>query len=591
MIFPFLYRMTEFFGVADTPAKIALYATILATSFNCAQFVSAFPWGRISDARSRRFVLLVGMGANIVTIILFGLSRAFWWAVVSRTLNGLANGNVGVCKSYLREMCNKNTATRAYALIGLMWGVGMVVGPAAGGLLANFDETVPAFGGKGSPISYFPYLLPCLCAAALNMLALVVGSKYLLDGPALRARQAAFAAAQPGVTTPDPLVVDVDLDAMDLDSHVTAPALLGLSVLHPYSYTGTHSSGLEGREESDGDDDGDSAMSSRSMSDADDYSYDEEEEEEEEDGSGPSIPLLTVNDSVVGGVGKEDWDVEYGQSGEQTGEGDDGELMGAPLSGMAVARVLSKNRNYVLVVLVYGLLSLADMIYDETFALWSVTRPETSYGAGYGFSQIDIAIVFVIAGSTIVVAQLVFMPRAVNAFGVNAVMRFCMIGSVPILLTYPFLGPIRFTSKPLFWILLSLVALIRATLISSAFTAIVMMTNHSVMPEHLGVANGIAQSMCSLARTIGPIAGGAALTFSLSAQRPYPFNHHLVFVLAAFLQFLAVLLLFFITSSINYPLGEQPDEGMLRKRSKLRNIIPTFCRSASSRYFRLTTNE
>ena len=133
MLFPFLARMVMSFGVAESDAQVAFYAGVIAASFNFSQFISAFFWGRASDARGRRAVILFGLAGNVITVILFGLSRSFWWAVAARVLSGLSNGNVGVAKSYLAEISDETNAPKAYARMGLVWGMGMVLGPAVGG--------------------------------------------------------------------------------------------------------------------------------------------------------------------------------------------------------------------------------------------------------------------------------------------------------------------------------------------------------------------------------------------------------------------------------------------------------------------------
>jgi MFS family permease len=46
-------------------------------------------WGMLSDRIGRRPVILTGLIGTISSILLFGLSQSFMWAILSRSLCGL----------------------------------------------------------------------------------------------------------------------------------------------------------------------------------------------------------------------------------------------------------------------------------------------------------------------------------------------------------------------------------------------------------------------------------------------------------------------------------------------------------------------
>lgn len=52
-----------------------------------------------------RPAMLLGLCGTIFSITLFGFSQNFAWAVSARLLWGLLNGNIGVVKTYLSEVC------------------------------------------------------------------------------------------------------------------------------------------------------------------------------------------------------------------------------------------------------------------------------------------------------------------------------------------------------------------------------------------------------------------------------------------------------------------------------------------------------
>ena len=57
-----------------------------------AQFLTAFAWGRCSDAIGRKPVMLIGNVSGAVSLLVLGWSPTLAWAVASRFVGGLLNG-------------------------------------------------------------------------------------------------------------------------------------------------------------------------------------------------------------------------------------------------------------------------------------------------------------------------------------------------------------------------------------------------------------------------------------------------------------------------------------------------------------------
>ncbi|CAG8828631.1 22284_t:CDS:2, partial [Gigaspora margarita] len=143
-------RTVRDFGVSDDDKEIGRYAGLIV---------------------GRRPILLLGLLGNIVTCLLFGLSKSLVWAIATRATCGMLNGNVGVAKSMLGEVTDRTNQTRAFSLFGFCWGFG----PMTGGYLSNPVDRFPGIFGGCLFLKQFPYFLPCAVAAFIGLTGFIVG--------------------------------------------------------------------------------------------------------------------------------------------------------------------------------------------------------------------------------------------------------------------------------------------------------------------------------------------------------------------------------------------------------------------------------
>ena len=108
------------------PRFINMHSIAAASVFFIAQFCTAIMWGRVSDRYGRRPVLLTGLIGNSVSSCLFGLSKNLWWAIGSRALCGIMNGNSGVARSMVSEITDNTNKAKAFSIFGFCWGAGMI---------------------------------------------------------------------------------------------------------------------------------------------------------------------------------------------------------------------------------------------------------------------------------------------------------------------------------------------------------------------------------------------------------------------------------------------------------------------------------
>lgn len=85
-------------------------------------------WGKLSDKFGRRPILLIGVTGNCIACLMFGTSKWYAWALAARALHGLLNGNLGVCKTYLKEITDETNQSRAFSFLGVTFSIGVILG-------------------------------------------------------------------------------------------------------------------------------------------------------------------------------------------------------------------------------------------------------------------------------------------------------------------------------------------------------------------------------------------------------------------------------------------------------------------------------
>jgi len=166
-------------GLVDDLNKAGYYAGYIASSFMFGRIFSSYIWGRIADNIGRKKVLLVGCVSIATMSVLFGFSINFTMALLSRALLGLFNPIIGIAKTVISEICPTKHEASGMGIVTSAWNLGLVVGPAVGGLLARLTMQYPNIFGNSSLFKFFPYLLPNLATAFISIISGIFIYLYL----------------------------------------------------------------------------------------------------------------------------------------------------------------------------------------------------------------------------------------------------------------------------------------------------------------------------------------------------------------------------------------------------------------------------
>ncbi len=103
-------------------------------------------WGSVSDRVGRKPVLLVGIAGYGLTLLLFGLATQLWMLFAARALNGvLSSATLPTALAYIGDNTGEKERAGGMGQLGAAIGLGMVLGPGFGGVLAAASLSTPFF--------------------------------------------------------------------------------------------------------------------------------------------------------------------------------------------------------------------------------------------------------------------------------------------------------------------------------------------------------------------------------------------------------------------------------------------------------------
>ncbi len=126
-------------------SRAAIYGGWLWFAYAVMQFFCAPILGNLSDRVGRRPVLLFSLAALGVDYTIMGLAPALSWLFVGRTLAGIAGASFIPAYAYLADVTPPEKRAQNFGLVGAAFGLGFILGPAAGGLLGQIGTRVPFF--------------------------------------------------------------------------------------------------------------------------------------------------------------------------------------------------------------------------------------------------------------------------------------------------------------------------------------------------------------------------------------------------------------------------------------------------------------
>lgn len=124
----------------------ALWGGILTTCFAIMQFLCAPTIGALSDQFGRRIVIILSLVVMAIDYLVMAVAGSIWLLLVLRLISGVTSANYAVGSALIADISPPEKRAANFGLIGAGFGIGFVVGPIIGGLLAEYGTRAPFLG-------------------------------------------------------------------------------------------------------------------------------------------------------------------------------------------------------------------------------------------------------------------------------------------------------------------------------------------------------------------------------------------------------------------------------------------------------------
>ncbi|MGH0595726.1 MFS transporter [Bacillus pretiosus] len=131
----------------SSPEKQALVVTLLTSVYAVCVFFAAPALGALSDKYGRRPLLLICLFGSAIGYLVFGIGGALWVLFAGRIIEGITGGSISTIFAYFADIIPQEERTKYFGWVSAVVGIGTIIGPTVGGLLAKFGHSVPLYFG------------------------------------------------------------------------------------------------------------------------------------------------------------------------------------------------------------------------------------------------------------------------------------------------------------------------------------------------------------------------------------------------------------------------------------------------------------
>ena len=122
---------------------VATHYGVLLALYALMQFVCAPMLGALSDRFGRHPVLLVSLAGAAVDYAIMATAPVLWVLYIGRVVAGVTGATSAVAGAYIADVTEGDARARHFGFMNACFGIGMIAGPAIGGLVGGMSPHAP----------------------------------------------------------------------------------------------------------------------------------------------------------------------------------------------------------------------------------------------------------------------------------------------------------------------------------------------------------------------------------------------------------------------------------------------------------------
>jgi DHA1 family tetracycline resistance protein-like MFS transporter len=139
---PVLPTIVLGFMGGDTAGAAKVFG-LFATVWALMQFLCSPLLGALSDRYGRRPVILISCLGLGLDYVFMAIAPTLTLLFVGRIISGITAATIATAFAYIADVSAPDQRAKSFGVVGLAFGLGLVLGPAFGGLLGGLDPRLP----------------------------------------------------------------------------------------------------------------------------------------------------------------------------------------------------------------------------------------------------------------------------------------------------------------------------------------------------------------------------------------------------------------------------------------------------------------
>ncbi|MCG8697565.1 MAG: TCR/Tet family MFS transporter [Bacteroidales bacterium] len=132
-----------------TSGKAAVYGNMLFFAFAIMQFWFSPLLGSLSDKYGRRPILLISLFGLSIDYLMHAIAPTYFWLLITRLIAGFCGASATTATAYIADISSKEKRAQNFGMIGVAFGLGFIIGPVIGGVLAKLGLRAPFYFSAG----------------------------------------------------------------------------------------------------------------------------------------------------------------------------------------------------------------------------------------------------------------------------------------------------------------------------------------------------------------------------------------------------------------------------------------------------------